>query len=266
MYQLITSAKDIDDLSIDFDRDRGWRRDELTSNKNRKGKYHVSFMLRDVLGFAEHQERTTYSFGYILTLTGNKDEAVLDKATGIPDARFKIDQVHCYMPQYVPSIQQQGVLPKQFLIKIPTQLRYIERSVFMKEVNVHNLWKFELGSQESMNVPLYINIGFHQRDRQDSLNLNNDTFCRLLVTSAQCIIGAEKNPDAGLFLNYNDDGYSHGYGQINEVFRALAKDDILQPYISNRDFRSSKVKAHDVCYKLCFRYKISARYYSFPSK
>ena len=32
MYKLITSAKDTDDLSIGFDRDRGRRREELTNN------------------------------------------------------------------------------------------------------------------------------------------------------------------------------------------------------------------------------------------
>ena len=40
-------------------------------------------------------------------------------------------------------------------------------------------------------------------------------------------------------MNYNDDDYSQGYGQIKEAFKALTKDDILQPYISENDYRSS---------------------------
>ena len=40
-------------------------------------------------------------------------------------------------------------------------------------------------------------------------------------------------------MNYNDDDYSQGYGQIKEAFKSLTKDDLLQPYISNSDFRSS---------------------------
>ena len=36
---------------------------------------------------------------------------------------------------------------------------------------------------------MWIIIGFPQRGRQDSQNLNNGSFCRLPVTSAQCIIG-----------------------------------------------------------------------------
>ena len=58
--------------------------------------------------------------------------------------------------------------------------------------------------------------------------------------SAQCIIGTEKYPDSAIFLNYNDDDYSQVYGQIKEAFRALTKDNILQPYISEDDFRSSE--------------------------
>ena len=116
----------------------------------------------------------------------------------------------------------------------------------MKEVNKQNLWIFELGRQESMNVPICIIIGFQQRDRQDSQNLNNDTFCRLLVVSAQRIIGTERYPDAGILLNYDDDDYSQGYNQSNEAFRALTKDDNHQPYINDDDFTSSSIRTDDV--------------------
>ena len=100
-------------------------------------------MLKDVFGFAECQEKATYGLGYKLTLTRNKDEAVIDKAAGIADARIKIDHIHWYVPYYTPSIQQQNILLNQIVKKIPTKLRYIERSVFMKEVNNQNLWNFE---------------------------------------------------------------------------------------------------------------------------
>ena len=58
------------------------------------------------------------------------------------------------------------------------------------------------------------------------------------ISSAQCIIGTKKYPDSAILLNYDDDDYSQGYGQIKEAFRALTEDDILQPYISEDDFRS----------------------------
>ena len=139
---------------------------------------------------------------------------------------------------------------KQFLNKTPTELRYVERSVFMKEVNNQNLWNFELGSQENMNVPIWILIGFQQQDRQDSQDLKNDKFCRLPVTSCQCVIRTEKYPDAGIILNNGDDDYSQGFHQLKEAFTALTKDDILQPYISEEDFRSSNATANDVGYNL----------------
>ena len=84
----------------------------------------------------------------------------------------------------------------------------------MKEVKNQNLWNFELDSRESMNVPVWTIIGFHQRDRQDSQNLSNDTFCRLPDTSRQAIIRTEKYPDAGILLNYDDNDNSQAYGQI----------------------------------------------------
>ena len=59
-----------------------------------------------------------------------------------------------------------------------------------------------------MNVPVWIIIGFQQRDRQDSQNQSTDTFCRLPVVSAQAIIATENYPDAGILLNYDDDDYS----------------------------------------------------------
>ena len=121
----------------------------------------------------------------------------------------------------------------------PTLLHYIERSVFMKELKTQNLWTFELGSQEGVNDPIWIFVAFQQSDRQNDQNLNNDTFYRPPVTSTQCIIGTERYLESAMLLNYEDDDYSEGYGQNEEAFTALTKDDILKPYISEHDFRSS---------------------------
>ena len=64
------------------------------------------------------------------------------------------------------------------------------------------------------------------------------------------LLERKKYPDAGILLNYDDDDYSQGYHQIKEAFRALTKDDILQPYISEADFRRSNVAANDIGYSL----------------
>ena len=113
MYKLITSSKASDDLSIGFDRSSARRREEMTTNKNVNGKFHLRIMLRDVFGFAEGQEKATYGLGYKLTLTRKKDEVVIDKVAGIVDVKFKIDHIHWYIPHYTPSVSQQAVMSKQ---------------------------------------------------------------------------------------------------------------------------------------------------------
>ena len=113
----------------------------------------------------------------------------MDKALGSADARTKFVKFHWYVPHYKPSIPQQSMLYKPILSKTSTELRYIGRSVFMEKANNQNLGNFELSSQESMTVPFRINIGFQQREKEDSQNLNIDAFCRLPVTSAQKKMG-----------------------------------------------------------------------------
>ena len=239
MCKLLTSSKDGDDLSIGFDRDRDRRKRELSNKKNIKGKYHIRIYLKDIFGFAEYQEKGTYGLGYKLTLTRNTDNAVLNKDNAVAIGRVKINGLDWYVSHYSPNLEEYNKLMNQTKKNSPTLLHYPERSVFMKEVNTQNLWTFELGTQEGINVPIWIFVGFQQSDRQNEQNLNNDTFYRPLVTSEQCIIGTEKYPDSGILLNYNDENYSQGYGQIKEAFRALTKDNILQPYISDHDFKSS---------------------------
>ena len=105
MYKLRSSAKDTNDLPIGFDQSRNRRRDELATNKNVIGKYHLKIILKDNFGFAEHQEKSNYGFGYKLTVTRNKDDALIDKAAGIADARIKMDHIQWCISQYTPSIQ-----------------------------------------------------------------------------------------------------------------------------------------------------------------
>ena len=64
MYKLLTSCKDSHDLSFGFDRNRARRKNELTNNKSIKGKYHIRIYLKDIFGFAEYQEKSTYGLGY----------------------------------------------------------------------------------------------------------------------------------------------------------------------------------------------------------
>ena len=58
---------------------------------------------------------------------------------------------------------------------------------------------------ESKNVSIWIIIGFQQRDRQDSQNLNKDMFCRLPVVSAQAVVGLQNYQHGSVLSNYDDD-------------------------------------------------------------
>ena len=47
-------------------------------------------MLKDIFGFAEHPGKTTYGLGHELTLTRNRDSAILSKGNAINNAKSKL--------------------------------------------------------------------------------------------------------------------------------------------------------------------------------
>ena len=49
----------------------------LSYEKGRKGSYHDRIVLKDVFGFAEHQEKATCGLGYKLTLKKTVDDHVV---------------------------------------------------------------------------------------------------------------------------------------------------------------------------------------------
>ena len=102
-------------------------------------------MPKDIFRFVEHREKATYGLGYKLPLPKNRDQAVSVKTAGVADARIITDHIHLYVPHYTLSSSQQGILSGQFLIKTPMELRYFEKSVFIREVINQKLWDFELG-------------------------------------------------------------------------------------------------------------------------
>ena len=110
IYKLLTSSKGSDDLSIDFDRSRDRRKQELTTNKNIKAKYHLRYYLRDIFSFAEHQKTATYGIGYNLTMTRKTDNAVLNNANAINSAKIKINSLDWYVPHYSPSLEEYNKL------------------------------------------------------------------------------------------------------------------------------------------------------------
>ena len=111
-----------------------------------------------------------------LTLRRKSDISALNEANATNTAKIKIKGIEWYVPHYTLSLEQQKIKFQQIFNKIPTELQYVKRSILMKEVSTRHFWTFELGTQTGKNVPIWIIVGFHQRDRQDSQKLNNITF------------------------------------------------------------------------------------------
>ena len=97
-------------------------------------------------------------------MTGNTDNAVLNKDNATNNAKIKINAIECYVPKYTPSLEELIELMNQIVKKTPTELHYPEKSVFMKEVNNQNFSTFQLGVQEVINVPIWIHVAFQQND------------------------------------------------------------------------------------------------------
>ena len=67
-------------------------------------------MLRDDVGFVEHQDKACYGLRYKLTLTRNNDNAVLNKAPGIANAKNNFSNLNWYVPHHTHSISQEVFL------------------------------------------------------------------------------------------------------------------------------------------------------------
>ena len=72
----------------------------------------------------------------------------MNKHNAVNVAKIKIIAIEWCVPHYTPSLEQQTILSNQILKKIPTELQYVERNVFMKEVSTQFLWSFELGNHK----------------------------------------------------------------------------------------------------------------------
>ena len=79
MYNLLSSSKDSDDLSIGFYQNNEAREKKLTNNKATKENYHVRICFKNIFGFAAHQDNCTYGLGYKLTLQRNNFNHILSR-------------------------------------------------------------------------------------------------------------------------------------------------------------------------------------------
>ena len=120
-------------MSIGFDWNCGKGKDELSSNKSIKSKYHVWNMLKDVFGFAENQEKPTYGLSYKLTPKRNKKEALLDKAPETADARNKVDHIPWYGLPYTASVSHQVFCQNKFWLRHPLSFDILKDPLLWKK-------------------------------------------------------------------------------------------------------------------------------------
>ena len=71
----------------------------------------------------------------------------------------------------------------QLLNKDPTEVCYMERIVFRKNVHTNNNWTFDLGNSGE-STPTFVIFGFQFRNKIDSQTLDNATFDKLPISNA----------------------------------------------------------------------------------
>ena len=110
----------------------------------------------------------------------------------------------------------------QILDKDPTELYYIERVVFGKDVNTNNNWTFELGNSGEL-TPSFIIVGFQARNKTDSQTHDKAIFDRLPVSNAVCKIGSENYPDDGIECDYDRDKYDQANSENANFYLLKSK-------------------------------------------
>ena len=237
MYKLLTSNQQTSQLMYGFEESQATRRQELTNNKTEKGTFFVRIKLTDIFGFAD-QEKITYGLGYTLTLKRNNNNDSIIRNNGVDAAKINIKDISWHIPHYVPSLENQQLVMDQILDKDPTELYYMERIVFRKDVNTNNNWTFELGNSGE-STPTFIIGGFQDRNKIDSQTHDNAIFDRLPVSNAVCKIGSEKYPDDGIECDYNRDKYDQAYSEIENFYHLKSETNLLNLFIDLNKFRTN---------------------------
>ena len=145
MIILLTSTYQTSQLLYGFEESTTIRRQELTNNKTEKRTFFVRIKLKDFFGFAD-QEKITDGLGYTLTSKRNTNNDVVFRTNGVDAAKVVVKDISWYISHYVPNSENQQLVMDQILNKDPTELHYIERVVFRKDVNTNNNWTFQLGN------------------------------------------------------------------------------------------------------------------------
>ena len=236
MHKLLPSQQQTSELMYGFEESVTIRRQELTNNKTEKGTFFVNIKLIDLFGFAD-QEKVTYGLGYTLTLKRNNDNDPIIRGNGVDAAKIDIKDIGWFIPHFTPSLENQQIMMGQLLNKDPTELYYMERIVFRKDVNTNNNWTFDLGNSGE-STPTFVIVGFQARNKIDS-QTHNAIFDGFPISNAVCKIGSEKYCVDGIECEYDRDNYREAYQEIENVYRLQTETNLLRPFIDFHKFRTN---------------------------
>ena len=142
----------------------------MTNNKQTKRNFHVTIYLKDSFGFAGHHDNCTYGLGFNLTLQRNSDNHLLGhpaqanvSANRALAGRIIVDDISINVPYCTPSISNQKLRLGDIVFKTPTEMSFIKRSSYMKDVTTEYNWTSELGVGDVVDIPICVKVGFMQR-------------------------------------------------------------------------------------------------------
>ena len=93
-----------------------------------------------------------------------------------------------YVLHYTPNLSYQKLLLGHIVSRAAKELSDNKRSSYMKGVNTEKNWTFELGVGDGIDIPIYVIVGFMQRDQFNQQHQINDTFYRPSAVNAHCNI------------------------------------------------------------------------------
>ena len=170
-------AKIVMNYQLAFTEELTLAKKELINNKRTRGNFQVRSYLKDVFGFAEHQENAIYGLGYKLTLQRNSDKDVLGHRPGATaaDRRFsseairinRISDIRWYIPPYTPNDYNKNYCWSKLYLDQQQNHLIIIALFIIKMFQLIKIWTVEIVGKCWSSVLRYSRIDaetkFHQQ-------------------------------------------------------------------------------------------------------
>ena len=124
--------------------------------------------------------------GYTLTLKRNLNNDPIIRTAGVDAAaKIVITNIGWFIPHFTHSLENQQIMMDPLLNKDPTELYYMKRIVFRKDLNTKNKWIIDLGNSGE-STPTFVKVGFQDRNKNDSQTHDNAIRDQLPISNAFC--------------------------------------------------------------------------------